>query len=89
MTSTKNESMKLSFIDKKPYNKTVIDFNFGRHEDLSTLKSGIHFFGYINPQVYLIEVINCIILGLLERQQSEKGQCLGCECDNCLIKVST
>ena len=22
--------------------KTVIDFNFGRHEDLSTLKSDIH-----------------------------------------------
>ena len=23
------------------YNKTIIDFNFGRHEDLSTLKSDI------------------------------------------------
>ena len=27
---------------EKPYNKTVIDFNFGRHKDLSTLKSDIH-----------------------------------------------
>ena len=26
----------------KPYNKTVIDFNFGRHKDLSTLTSDIH-----------------------------------------------
>ena len=26
----------------KSYNKTVIDFNFGKHEDLSTLKSDIH-----------------------------------------------
>ena len=26
-------------------NKTVIDFKFGRHEDLSTLKSVIHFSG--------------------------------------------
>ena len=56
----------------KSYNKTVIDFNFGRHKDLSTLKSVIHlglaasvnnhFFGWINPHVYLIEVNNCIIL---------------------------
>ena len=55
----------------KSYNKTVIDFNFGRHKDLSTLKSDIHlglaalvnyhFFGLINPYVYLIEVNNCII----------------------------
>ena len=27
---------------EKLYNKTVIDFNFGRHKDLSTLKSDIH-----------------------------------------------
>ena len=26
-------------LNKKSYNKTVIDFNFGRHKDLSTLKS--------------------------------------------------
>ena len=55
----------------KSYNKTVIDFNFGRHKDLSTLKSDIHlglaalvnyhFFRLINPYVYLIEVNNCII----------------------------
>ena len=29
-------------LNEKSYNKTVIDFNFGRHKDLSTLKSGIH-----------------------------------------------
>ena len=33
---------KLSFLDEKSYNKTVIDFNFGRHKDLSTRKSDIH-----------------------------------------------
>ena len=27
---------------EKSHNKTVIDFNFGRHKDLSTLKSDIH-----------------------------------------------
>ena len=31
-----------SFLVEKSYNKTVIDFNFGRHEDLSSLKSDIH-----------------------------------------------
>ena len=31
-----------SFLNEKSYNKTVIDFNFGRHKDLSTLKSDIH-----------------------------------------------
>ena len=30
------------FLNEKSYNKTVIDFNFGRHKDLSTLKSDIH-----------------------------------------------
>ena len=62
---------KFSFLDEKSYNKKVIDFNFGRHKDLSTLKSYIHlalaasvnyhFFGWINPYVYLIEVNNCIM----------------------------
>ena len=27
---------------EKSYNKTLIDFNFGRHKDLSTLKCDIH-----------------------------------------------
>ena len=27
---------------EKSYNKTIIDFNFGRHKDLSNLKSGIY-----------------------------------------------
>ena len=31
-----------SFLNEKSYNKTVIDFNFSRHKDLSTLKSDIH-----------------------------------------------
>ena len=39
MTSTTKVKVKLK---KKSYSKTVIDFNFGRHEDLSTLKSDIH-----------------------------------------------
>ena len=42
MTSTTKEKVEFSFIVEKSYNKTVIDFNFGRHEDLSTLKSDIH-----------------------------------------------
>ena len=63
------------FILNFSYNKTVIDFNFGRHKDLSTLKSDIHlglvasvnnhFFGLVNPYVYLIEVNNCIIYPIL------------------------
>ena len=46
---------KCSFLNEKSYNKTVIDLNFGKHKDLSTLKSDIrlglaasvndHFFG--------------------------------------------
>ena len=50
----------LLFLGEKSYNKTIIDFNFRRHKDLSTLKSDIHiglaasasyhFFGH----VYLI-----------------------------------
>ena len=31
-----------SFLNEKSSNKIVIDFNFGRHKDLSTLKSNIH-----------------------------------------------
>ena len=62
---------KFSFLNEKSYNKTSFDFNFGRHKDLSTLKSDMHlglaalvnhhFFGYINPYVYLIEVNDFII----------------------------
>ena len=33
---------KLSFLNEKSYNKTVIDFNFGKHKDLSILKGDIH-----------------------------------------------
>ena len=40
--TTKVKVAKFSLLDEKSYNKTVIDFNFGRHKDLSTLKSDIH-----------------------------------------------
>ena len=70
--TTKVKVAKFSFLNEKSYNKTVIDFNFVRHKDLSTLKSDIHldlvssvnyhFFGWINPYVYLIVVNNCIML---------------------------
>ena len=69
--TTKVKVAKFTFLNEKSYNKTVIDLNIGRHKDLSTLKNDIHlglaasvnyhFFGQINPYVYLIEVNNCII----------------------------
>ena len=34
--------VKVAKFSEKSYNKTVIDFNFGRHKDLSILKSDIH-----------------------------------------------
>ena len=40
--TTKVKVAKISFLNEKSYNKTFIDFNFGRHKDLSTLKSDIH-----------------------------------------------
>ena len=42
MSSTKVKVAKFSFLNEKSNSKTVIDFNFGRHKDLSTLKSDIH-----------------------------------------------
>ena len=42
LNNNKSESSKISFLNEKSYNKTVIDFNFGRHKNLSTLKSDIH-----------------------------------------------
>ena len=39
--TTKVKVAKVSFSNEKSYNKTVIDFNFGRHKDVSTLKSDI------------------------------------------------
>ena len=33
---------KFSFLNEKSYNKTAIDFNCGRHKDLSSLKSDVH-----------------------------------------------
>ena len=56
-----SESRKKSFIVlKKSYNKTIIDFNFGRHENLSTFKSDI-LFG-LAASVNIIEVNNCIMV---------------------------
>ena len=40
--TTKVKVAKFSFLNEKSYNKTVIEFHFGRHKDLSTLKSDIH-----------------------------------------------
>ena len=40
-STTKVKVAKFSFLNERSYNKTVIDFNFGRHKDLSTLKSDI------------------------------------------------
>ena len=37
--TTKVKVAKFSFLNEKSYNKTVIDFNFGGHKGLSTLKS--------------------------------------------------
>ena len=43
MTSTRKAKVeKISFSVNRLYSKTVIDFNFRRQEDLSTLKSNIH-----------------------------------------------
>ena len=39
--TTKVIVAKVSFLTRKTYNKIVFDFNFGRHKDLSTLKSVI------------------------------------------------
>ena len=40
--TTEVKVAKCSFLNEKSYNKRVIDFNFGRHKDLSTLKIDIH-----------------------------------------------
>ena len=56
--NNKMKVAKFSFLNKKSYNKTVIDFNLGRHKDLSTRKSD-------NSPRPLIEVNNCIILTLV------------------------
>ena len=68
MTSTTKVKVKFK---KKSYGKTVIDFNFGRHEDLFTLKSDIHLglaasmniaFQVDNSSCLPIEVNNCVVL---------------------------
>ena len=40
--TTKVKVAIFSFLNEKLYNNTVIDFNFGRHKDLFTLKSDMH-----------------------------------------------
>ena len=40
--TTKVKVAIFSFLNEKSYNKKVIDFNFGRHKDLTTIKSDIH-----------------------------------------------
>ena len=40
--TTKVKVAKFSLLNEKSYNKTGIDFNFDRHNDLSALKSDIH-----------------------------------------------
>ena len=40
--TTEVKVAKFSLLNEKSYKKTVIDFNFGKHTDLSTLKSDIH-----------------------------------------------
>ena len=38
--TTKVKVAKFSFLNEKSYNKTVIDFIFGRHKDLSLYRVG-------------------------------------------------
>ena len=40
--TTKVKVAKFLFLNEKSHNKIVIDLNFGRYKDLSTLKSDIH-----------------------------------------------
>ena len=40
--TTKVKVAKFSVLNEKSYNKTFMDFNFGKNKDLSTLKSDIH-----------------------------------------------
>ena len=42
MSLTTEVKLVFSFLNEKSYNKSIIDFNFGCHKDLSTLKSDIH-----------------------------------------------
>ena len=49
--TTKVKVAKFSFLNEKSYSKTVFDFNFGRHKDLSTLKSDINL-GLVASQNY-------------------------------------
>ena len=40
--TTKVKVAKFSLLNEKSYDKTVIDFNFGRHKDSYTLKGDIN-----------------------------------------------
>ena len=60
--NNKSESRKFSLIVKKSYNKTVIDFNFGRNEDLSTLKSDIYLdlAALVNDHFFWVDKYSCL-----------------------------
>ena len=58
--TTKVKVAKCSFLNEKSYNKAVIDFNFGRHKDVYTLKSDFHLSLAVS-YIYLIEVNSCIV----------------------------
>ena len=71
MTSTTNVKVeKVAFLVEKSC-KTVIDFDFGRHDDLSTLKSDVYlrslFWVDISSCLHLNEVNNCILFGRLSK----------------------
>ena len=69
---------KVKVLVEKSYNKTVIDFNFGRHKDLSTLKSDIHLgLGY--PSLVLVQprktrpcLTERLLMGRKELNQTNK-----------------
>ena len=42
MTSTTKVTIEKFLSYLRSYNKTIIDFNLGRHKDLSTIKCDIH-----------------------------------------------
>ena len=64
--NNKGESRKFSFLKKiveKSYSKTVVDFNFGRHEYLSTLKNDIHLglAASVNDQIISLKSMHVIV----------------------------
>ena len=60
--TTKVKVAKFSLLNEKSYNKTVIDFNFGRHKDISTLKSDIHLglAASVNYHIFWVDKSLCL-----------------------------